>query len=1261
MPVSLPQEDSMRISTSLLRNFQRAFLPFVIALVLPAVLLAQAYFGTVSGTLTDVTGAVVEGASVVLADQQKGYTFNTTSDSSGRYLFRSVPPGVYTVSADAKGFGKTLSARFKVDINENATTNLTLKVAGASQTVMVTAEAQAIQTNDAETGQVVNRRFINNLPLIDRNVIDLTSLAPGVTEMDDQCGAGCTGTNFVSNGSRGSTADILTDGASVTNSEPNGGITQATYLPSPEAVEEFKVEQTNFSAEYGFSGGSVINMVTRSGSNKFHGSVYDFVRDQSMDANSWFNDYYAAVTGTPQPKAALRRNNYGGTIGGPIIKGKTFFFFDYDANRQTGQSSATAGVPTDAMRTGDFGELCGESGGTFDNTGLCSVAQGQIWDPYLRYNDPNAGGAVANAANSFIPFNNIGTYTSPGCDAAFLFAQTGRACPPASLQPAPGVPGNLIDPVALKMFGYFPGPNIPGGSIYKNWFGSGPTHGSNRQFDIKIDHRFSQNDLLSGKFSYQYNTGSGLNCFKNFTDPCQPGPNWGNAHLFALTETHTFTPTLLMNVTLGFTRGVWHDVAYNAQGVNDPLGTLGFPSYLDSNNFKGVPAIYLNTYNSAGSTYTGSDPYANMLLGQDTGTLTATLDKVHGAHELKFGFDGRIHQINYIQTNAPNGVFSFDENGTSSCPNDVGNCGGDSLASFLLGNMNGNSSYEIQFRPATTNYQYGVFVQDNWKTTSKLTLNLGLRFDVTLPRTDRYNRQNWFDANVTNPVNGGSMSYTDPVTSAAVTVPLKGGEVFVTPSQRTNYVTDWHDIQPRFGFAYQFAPKMVVRGGYGIYYGQSRSGVTGVVPYGGQGFNQSTNIIPTYQNHGDTPWLHLSNPYPSGLIQPAGNSLGLMNDVGFGANGPLRTAGANQTPYEQSWSFGIERELPSNFLINAEYIGKKGTHLPFSGTSYVYDHLGSWIESLPTTAVDPNNPCQALTIPCLNSPQPNPFFGVITDPNSGLSSDTVSYAQLLLPYPQYTGVTTDSLLIANSVYHALQVSAEKRYSKGLQFLATFTWSKSIDDSSNADDNVTWLGSFSSLQDPNKPWLERSLSTFDIPYVTQFSYTYDLPFGRGRAFLGNMPRWANAVFGGWKTNGIWRIADGRPLTFTLLDGNALPTYGSQRPTLLGKPKRNHGSNWMFNYFADNSVLQRTPDFTLGNAPRAYGGVRSPWTFTSDLSVGKQFQVREEMNFEFRIEAQNAFNHPVFGTPNTTVDDPSFGQIGYTSVGARQVQLAIKFNF
>ncbi|PYX67758.1 MAG: hypothetical protein DMG78_26990, partial [Acidobacteria bacterium] len=759
------------------------------------------------------------------------------------------------------------------------------KVAGISQKVEVGAQAQTIQTEDAETGQVVNRRYINDLPLIDRNVVELTSLAPGVTEMDDQCDVTCTGTNFVSNGSRGSTSDILTDGASVTNSEPNGGITAVTYLPSPEAVEEFKVQQTNFSAEYGFSGASVVNVITRSGSNKFHGSGYEFFRDDSLDANDWFSNH----NGNPIPP--LRRNNYGFTFGGPIIKNKTFFFVDYDGFRQTGLSTSNAAVPTDAMRTGDFGEVCGAQGGTFDANGLCSVAAGQIWDPYSGVFDAGAGGVVRSA---FIPRNNLATYTSPG--------------------PVSGVPGNLMDPVALKMMALFPEPNAPSGGIYNNWFGSGSNRSANDQFDVKIDHRFTQNNLMSAKFAYQYAPAyKGLDCFKNFADPCQGGPGWTNAHTFAINDTHTFSPSLLMNTTLGFTRGVWHIDAYNPHGVDDPLGNLGFPSYLQSNGFKGVPAIFIDQYASAGYANIGTDPYGNYRLGQDTGQLSVMLDKVRGSHELKFGFDGRIHQINYIQTNSPLGKFSFNQDGSDACPSGQDVCGGDPMASFMMGMFTqgsavneGGSNYEIQFRPATTNYQYGFFVQDNWKVTPKMTLNLGLRYDVTKPRTDRYNRQNWFDANVASPLNGGSVNYNDPVTGNPLTVALKGGEVFASSGQRTNYVTDWSDFQPRFGLAYQFAPKMVVRGGYGIYYGQSRSGVTGVAPYGSQGFNQTTNVITANPTDHASPYAHLNNPFPNGLIQPAGNTLGLMNDVGFDANGPLRTPGANQTPYEQSWSLGFE-------------------------------------------------------------------------------------------------------------------------------------------------------------------------------------------------------------------------------------------------------------------------------------------------------------------------------------------------------------------
>jgi hypothetical protein len=304
---------------------QRVVRTLTIAMIvlLPAALFCQGYFGTVSGLLTDPSAAIIQGAKITLIDEEKGYQFKTTSDNEGRYLFVSIPPGLYSVTAEMQGFQKTVRTHIKLNVSENATADLTLKIVGAAQSIDVKAQGQSVDTEDAVTGQVVDRRFINDLPLIDRYVMDLTYLAPGVTDVDDQC-PNCGGTNFVSNGSRGASADILMDGASVTNFEPNGGVTQAVYVPSPEAVEEFKVQQSNFSAEYGFSGASVINMVTRSGTNSFHGSAYDFIRNTITDANNWFNDRYDI------PIPPVHRHEFGGTIGGPILKNKTFFFFDWD-------------------------------------------------------------------------------------------------------------------------------------------------------------------------------------------------------------------------------------------------------------------------------------------------------------------------------------------------------------------------------------------------------------------------------------------------------------------------------------------------------------------------------------------------------------------------------------------------------------------------------------------------------------------------------------------------------------------------------------------------------------------------------------------------------------------------------------------------------------------------------------------------------------------------------------------------------------------
>jgi hypothetical protein len=1207
-----------------------------ILFVMPMMLFGQGYFGTLSGNITDPSGALVPGAKVTLVDQQKGYQFATTSDSSGRYVFTTLPPGLYTVSSEREGFEKTVRTNVTLNVSENVTANLGLKVATSKQSVDVESQAQNLQTEDAVTGQVVNRRFINDLPLVDRYVLDFVALAPGVSNMSDTNSTGDTGTNFASNGSRGANADILMDGASITNFEPNGGITAVTYTPSAEAVEEFKVQQTNFSAEYGFSGSAIVNMITRSGTNSFHGSGYDFIRNKITDANNWFNNEFGV------PIAPVHRNNYGGTVGGPIIKNKTFFFFDWDGTRSSNLGTYQAGVPSAAERTGDFGEVCGANGGTFDSAGLCSVNAGQIYDPYSGTYQTPANGPAGAYRSAYIPFNNLAAYTSSG--------NTNLNGTPYQL---PVAQGNLIDPVAQKMMKLFPMPNIAGGNIYDNWIGSGASASASDQFDIKIDHRFGDKNTLSAKYSRGKSSYTPFNCFKNFTDPCGSGPNQGAAHLFAINDTHTFSPTLILNVTLGFSRGSEEIDAYNKSLNQNPLGTLGFPSYLQTNGFLGVPATFIGSgYYSAGFTSIGQDPYGNYHQGQDTGQLTGVLTKIHGKHELKFGAEGRVHQQNYIQTNAPVGYLNFNSLGSSQCPNpDITQCGGDGMASFMMGQlMGGGAYYQVQFEPASESFQYAGFVQDNWKVTPRLTLNLGLRYDVNLPRTERDNRMNWFDPNVVSPL----------VVPGLGT--LHGGEVFDSASIRSDWKTDWKDFQPRFGFAWRVDDKTVIRGGYGIYYGQTRSGANGLLSYGSQGFTQSTSAITTYQNDGATPWLHLSNPFPNGLILPPGSSLGLLNDVGYGAIGPLRTAAAAQTPYEQSWSIGFQREVTSNLAVSVQYVGKKGTHLYFAGNNNL-DVLGPQVEQMTPTQI--GNLGNYVT---------NPFAPVLTGSyyaNSSLTSPTVQAYQLMLPFPQFTGVASDEPPSANSIYNGLQIVVEKRYSSGLQLSANYTWSKSIDDSSTFDTNVAWLAngpnSGSNIQDPNRAYLERSLSTFDIPQQLKFEYSYDLPFGRGRTFFKKMPRALDLIVGGWKTAGVWTIHDGFPLQFTVVNGGTpIWTYGPQRPNLLGTPKFSGGaeSNWINNYFANPNVFQAPDPYTLGNAPRTVGSVRSPFFFSTNLSILKEFGLsasHEQMKFEVRLEAQNAFNHPVFGTPDTYVGDPNFGVVSYTSVGPRQCQLALKLMF
>jgi carboxypeptidase family protein len=1217
----------------------------------------QVTSGSVTGVVTDPTGAVVPGAKIALTDTNKGYNYLTTADATGRYLITNLLPSTYKISVDAPGFKGFIQSGIVVDVEAKVAVDVHLVLGATTQAVEVTGAAPVLSTQDAVTGQEVDRALINDLPLVDRDVLDLAFLAPGVLQVPGGTYGLGTGLNFVSNGGRNDTAEILVDGVAATSYEPNTNINTILYEPSVEAVQEFKIMQNNFTAEEGFSGNTYINMVLRSGTNAFHGDLYEFLRNDKLDSNNWFSN---AAGGKLPPH---RRNQFGGTIGGPIKKDKTFFFFDYDGTREHYGQTANAGVPSLLERQGDFGELCTRIGGAFDASGKCSDPNGQVWDPYSGYyaNGITVGSSQywGRALQNFVPFNNMATYQSPG--------NPGLAGTPYQL---PAVPGNLIDPVAAKMIQYYPMPNVnvgtPAYNPYNNWSGSGIGINIGNQFDVRIDQRFTDKTAFNARFSHGWGSYHSWNCFGNALDVCTQGPGVWHTNSVALSLNHTFSPSTLLNVSLGFSRNIpdTKGVAKDFPGFN-PITTLGLPSYLGADNGPiAAPSLYIygGYAGAAGSGDLGAQSWSIYKNGNQVYHLLSTLTHMHGRHELKFGGEFRVNQMNWFQDGTPGGLEIFNYYGTSQYlynpdSNFLKGIGGDGMASFLtgVGDPWAWGQYEISPHFSTQNYRWGGFTQDNWRATDKLTVNIGLRYDLEIPRTERYNRGSWFDPAMSIPIKPNPID----VASWPSVLPMpnlsnpKGGLVFMNANQRHPVDTYYKDLGPRVGLSYRVRSNLVLRGGYGLFYNPTEFGTTGAGPFGNEGFDASTNWLTTRNGDGVTPWGRLSNPFPDGLLYPTGPSQGNLTHLGLGVDEPTRNE--NIPPYTQTWSGGFQYQLPGNWLIDANYVGTKGTHLYYLGGGG-QQYFGPWIEK---EATDP-----ALQ-GALGTYVPNPYYGVINSPGCGICGSTITADHLLLSYPQFSGVTFAMPPVANSSYHAFQLKVEKRLSNGLSMLVTYTNSKSIDDASIGT-YTSWIGGFSKLRDPNNMKLERSLSEWDIPQVFQIAYLWQLPFGKGKKWGSGWNSIVNGFLGGWQTNGMWRFDNGQPIALSVSGATAPDTYAGGSPNQTGVLKVNPKSQWFTNgYFANaNAVLSVPPNYTIGTAPRMEPNVRVPGTKNATLSVFKEFplsKVREGSKLQFRAEAFNALNHPQFGNIATTFNQGGFGDVQSQVNVPRQVQLALKLIF
>ena len=1210
--------------------------------------------GAVLGAVRDTSGAVIPNASVTITNTATGVTTTTKTNLEGLYVFPYVQPGVYDVSASAAGFQTVKKPAVTVNVTERVPVSFDLNVSTTKETVTVTGAAPLLNTVNDAGGQTISRREVNDLPLLNRSALDLAFLAPGVNQPAGSTYGTQAGTvyynanEFVSNGSREATSNVLIDGVSAGGVNMGGLTTRIAYTPSVDAVQEFKVQQTNFSAEYGNSGSTIVNLITRSGTNQLHGSAFDFLRNNKLDSQDYFvNQYPAPYNTLPH----LERNVFGGTVGGPVYiphlyngKNRTFFFFDYEGTRESELASGQAGVPSAAEKTGDFGELCndisqldGKGPGTFTK-GICSDPNGQLWDPYSAVYDVN----YQASRQIPIPNNNIATYTSPGAAGVTLPGGTG--------------PGNMIDPSAMKMMQFFPAPNYNAGapsggySPYLNWVTSGAKGLANHQWDLKIDQNFGERNRLSGKYADRMTHQINLNCFHNIADPCSGGVGPQGARLLALDYIHTFGPATVLNVSFGYT-----SIARSQQPPEaNPVTALGMPSYILDSGFHVMPTVGWQYSDEVGAsndndTAIGGAPWAILEDNTQSRDLLASLTHIHGRHELKFGGEFITNLYNFSQPGTQNGLFNFGPAGTSQDAG-LGGTGGDNLASFLIGSgFNGWGAYEIPAWLYTQNHGFAGYAQDAFHASRKLTVTVGLRYDLTMPETERKNELSWLDETV---------SYPSTVPGFPT---LHGGLKFASPSQRSALNTDFHDFSPRLGVAYRLNDKTVLRTGYGIYYGMSRAQANAfAISPNDPGFDGSTGWTTTVNGANLIPCCGLSNPFPSGITPVTGSSLGVytqIGNIGPAPNGFLRNM--NQTPYSETWNFGIQRELPSGMLLNLEYIGQESTHQYFGiGGNYNISHLGPQEEHM--------TPAQ---IQALNNQVPNPFYGII--PNN--TSMTSQY-QLELPYPQFAGLDIASPPWANANYQALQVGLEKRFANGLQFLVTYVWSKSLDDDSNpGNSGGSSLANAPPPVDPNNLKLARSVSQYNIPQVFQFSYDYQLPFGRGKRFGSGMNSVLNAFIGGWQTTGIWRVDDGQPMFWNLTAATpGLPGYG-RAPDLVGTPHANAKSKWFLpesqggGYFANPGVFQQPAAYTMGDAPRTLPWMHYPGTSNADLSLFKEFslgKVREGMHLELRTEWFNALNHPQFGNINNTVSpsNSAFGQITGPDVNSpRVIQMALKLYF
>ncbi|MGH9444401.1 MAG: carboxypeptidase-like regulatory domain-containing protein [Terriglobia bacterium] len=1147
----------------------------------------EAFAASLSGVITDASGRAIPGATVTLSDTHAGFSRTFTTGPDGRYSFTLVSPGTYTLKAEKTGFRVYSQVGVVLAVGETASQNITMEVGAITQQVTVHAAAPILNTSNANIASTVTGREAVELPLDLRNVYGLVSLNSSVNNSQQNQalnGGGQTGDAdqdiafFNFGGGRFGTTAFLLDGAWDAAGDWGGIV----YVPSVDDTGEFKIQTNAFTAQYGWSMGNVVNAVTKSGTSSFHGDAWEFVRNSAWDANFFFNN----SANIPLPEFA--RNQFGFTMGGPLYipkiykqRDKTFIFGEFEGLREAQPVPFTGSVPTTAMRGGDFSGFLGPQIGT-DALGR-PILSGQIYNPFTTRQvtqgqvDPVTG--LTATQSGFIR------------------------------DPIPGnkIPTASFDPVAQKLLQYWPLPTGPG--TVNNYSASGGVPSSQTDYSIRVDQNISDKSRMfarwSQKFEYKQQTGD----FFGTNDPGGPGTLAPDDRLDgALGYNHVFSPTTVMSVDLGWARWVEGRVP---QGVPFDPSIVGLPSALNAFGGPGAfPSITIEGETSLGSGVSNSTP-------REDRSYSIDFTKVAGAHTLDIGFMGVGMISNSFCSSQANFGFSA---GTTEGPNPVtGNpATGEGFASFLLGTGSGGSGVSLTASAAFEKNFEGWYVQDDWKVKRNLTLNLGLRYDFQTAVTDRFNRLSWFNPAATNPI------------SSQIGMNVPGELVYTSPSHRGVYNPQYTNLAPRVSFAYSPISKMVMRGGFGMFYipAMEMGDYQGLSLYG---YSQNTPYVASV--NGITPTNLLSNPFPGGLLLPTGNSLGSLTNEGFYNQGPELH---QPTPYIEQWAYGIQYAISPNTMLNATYVGNHGVKL-------LLDTVQG-IDELPTADLAlGDNLLQQVA---------NPFAGHITQSGCGLNDPTIVKSQLLLPYPEYCGVGYTQPPEARSSYNALQLSFRHRWSSGLQMLLSYTNSKYLDDS---DGPEGWTSGVSSdyesvynLRNEYAPDID------DIPQSFVASYIYQLPVGRGRHFGSLMSKPADALIGGWQVSGLTTAKEGFPLGLTAATNNLNNDGGTQRPNIIGNP---HLSNPTVNEWFNTAAFGEPAPFTFGNAPRTMPNLRAPGLYDWDIAAEKYFSLSEKARLQFRAEFFNAFNRVNLYAPSTSFGAPGFGVITLSNP-PRDIQFALK---